>query len=131
VLYYKKVFLPSLSLSSVSSAFSSPIYSTSFQTILTLTNIGALHLRLLMCCSRSYRSNLNSSIYMHAQVQELKSSSLYLCCHDSQQSTHGVLGVVHHYRLLSPFSKWLPNNLLFLRANLINLFLEANCIELF
>jgi len=68
---------------------------------------------------------------IHVQVHKLESSSLYLCCHDSQQSTHAVLGVVHQYRLFSPFSKWLPNNLLFLRANLIHFFLEANCIEFF
>jgi len=68
---------------------------------------------------------------IHAQVQKLESSSLYLCCYDSQQSIHGVLGLVHQYRLFSPFSNWLLDNLLFLRADLIHLFSEANCIEFF
>jgi len=103
-----------------------PQYSTSFQTILTLTNIGELHLRLLTSTS-TYVKLCN----IHAQVQKLESSSLYLCCYDSQQSIHGVLGLVHQYRLFSPFSNWLLDNLLFLRADLIHLFSEANCIEFF
>jgi len=50
---------------------------------------------------------------IHVQVQKLEASTLYLCCHDSQQSFYDVLGVVHQYRLLSPFSKWLLDNWLF------------------
>jgi len=47
-----------------------PQYSTSFQTILTLTNISActafetFDIHIMMCCSQSYRSSLNSLIFV-------------------------------------------------------------------
>jgi len=85
------------------------------------------HPHILMCCSRSYRSSLNSAIYM----LRCRSLSHPLYTYAAMILNNGVLGVVHQYRLFSSFSKWLPNNLLFLRAHLIHLFLEANCIEFF
>jgi len=42
---------------------------------------------------------------------------------------HKVLGVVHQYRLLSPFSNWLPDSLLFLCANLTHIFVGSNLLK--
>jgi len=73
---------------------------------------------------------LNSAIYM-LRCRSL-SHPLYIYAAMILNNPPMVFwGCIHIGCMFSPFSNWLLDNLLFLRANLIHLFLEANCIEFF
>jgi len=101
---------------------SSPFFSDIDKHQLTAFETSDIHI--LMCCSRSYRS----SIYFSINVQVLK-LPLYIYATILNNLPIFFWGWCIN---MSPFSKWLPDNLLiFYNANLIHPLLEANCFKLF
>jgi len=85
VFYCKKVFPPSLSLSSASS---SPIYrffsDNPYISACTAFETSEIHILIIML--QLVLQEQFKLCNIHVQVRKLESSTLYLCCHDSQQS---------------------------------------------